>query len=188
MLHFFQAPNRTSWRTERGPHAAGCFDLKWSVWERLHAVFTGDKRPVDGNGVYEVPEGIVDAQLKVVPRRKLHIMLKCEFSCDEHLNVWNMIEVYNKTFIEKRGVRCALELVPSNEKDDQFGTLPDKADKRVTEGIENICLVLPDEPFTSSGEAAIGDVYASIAVSMPATENNFEITDQVFDENSPSWD
>lgn len=64
----------------------------------------GFTKPVDRNHVRDVLKDIVDAQLQLSARRKMALILKSKSTFEEHGNVRDMVEVYNKTGMGKRSV------------------------------------------------------------------------------------
>ena len=64
----------------------------------------GFTKPVIHRSITEIPDDVVNAQIKLQAKRKLALILKSKATFEELISVGDMVETYNATGMNKRGV------------------------------------------------------------------------------------
>lgn len=118
----------------------------------------GYTKPIDGQNVHKVPDEILDAQLRLAARRKLALILKSKATFENVVNVGDMVEVYNKTGIGKKGIWSTPKIVLSIDRDARSVVVPGKAGKRANVAIEDIRVAIPHDSFANTVQTAIDDL------------------------------
>lgn len=122
----------------------------------------GYTKPLNGNSPKYIPDEIIEAQENLSAKRKMSIILKSKASIEEHISVGDMIEVYHKTGMNKRGVWSTPKIVLSIDHDARSVTVPGRAGKRSTVALEDIRKSLPEDSFEETNQLSLDKLEESI--------------------------
>lgn len=74
-------------------------------------------KPVDRNEIHGVSQKLLDAEQKFAAGRKLALILKSNSGLEEHISVGEMIEVYQRTGLNRKGVWSAPKIIVAVDND-----------------------------------------------------------------------
>lgn len=106
-------------------------------------------KPLERNNMKTVPDDAIEAHNKLQARRKLRLILKSRATIQDHIVVGDIIEVYNKTGMNKRGVWSTPKILWGNNYDARTFMVPRKQEKRAVVAAEYCRLAVPEESFAS---------------------------------------
>lgn len=113
---------------------------------------------VDRNIIHGVFQLILEAQQKLVARRRLALNLKCRSCFEENVSARDMIEVYQYTGTNKKGVWSRHKIFFAVDDEAHSVALPGKSGYRVTVAVEDFVLVLHEESFAIVFRMAHNDI------------------------------
>ena len=110
----------------------------------------GYTKPIGGNTPNTIPKDIIDAQEQLSAKRKLALILRSKATIEENISVGDMIEVYHKTGMNKKGIWSTPKIVLSVDYESRTVTVPGRAGKRSTVAVKDIRMALTENSFEES--------------------------------------
>lgn len=135
----------------------------------------GYTKPINGNPPKTIPDDIIEAQENLSAKRKLAMILKSKATIEEYVSVGDMIEVYHKTGMKKKGVWSTPKIVLSVDHDSRSVTVPGRAGKRSTVALEDIRKALPENSFEETIQLSLDKLEESIEDELLETSENENI-------------
>lgn len=115
-------------------------------------------KPISGEKIKHIPNNIPSAQAQLQARRKLASILKFKSTKETSITAGGLIEVFNKTDMEKNGTWSVLKIVLSMDKDGCTVAVLAKDGKLVVVWIESIIITFPQNSFAVAVQKEIESV------------------------------
>lgn len=138
----------------------------------------GFTKPVTGNSPNATPKDIIEAQEKLTAKRKLALILKSKATFEEQITVGDLIEVYQNTGMNKKGVWSTPKIVLAVDPESRTVTVPGKSGHKVTVAVEDIRLALPEESFAETIQISLDKLNESIEDELYTQDDTNQICEE----------
>lgn len=153
----------------------------------------GYTKPLYSCGLRSIPDEIVAANEKLLPKRKLALILKYKDTKEICVAAGDMIEVFPKSGIIKTGKWFTPKIVLSVHVEAHTAIVPPKAGKHFTVALEDVRPALPEESIAQAVQDAIYNIDDTIEIatssgkeSEDTVTSDTDATSQIYHEGSDS--